>query len=82
MKVREFEDSTFEPREIELAAKDVEQVEVLTLHSPSGANAIVRKLVILVGRVPALDYLTEPVRLVIGELSPNLGDGRDQAAAA
>jgi hypothetical protein len=45
---------------------------VLALHSPSDTNAIVGKLVIFVSRVPALDYLIEPFRLVIGstELQP------------
>ena len=70
MKLREIEDGTFEARELELVSIDVEQVEVLALYSPSGANAIVGKLVILVGRVPALDYLVEPIRLVFGSIGP------------
>src|SRR6267142_4855836 len=65
MKAREIEDGTFEAWEIDFAAKDIEQVEVLALHPPSGANAIVGKLGILVGGIPALDYLIEPFRLVI-----------------
>ena len=68
MKPREIEDGTFEAWEIEFSAIDIEQVEVLTLHSPRGANAIVRKLGILVGGIPASDCLTKPFRLVIGPI--------------
>src|SRR5262245_8858711 len=72
VKLRKIDDGTLETWEIKLAAINIEQVEVLALHPPSGANAIVGKLGILVSRVPALDDLIEPFRLVIGsiELQP------------
>jgi hypothetical protein len=59
---------TFETWEIEFAAKDIEQVEVIALYPPSGANAVVGKLGILVGGIPALDYLIKPFRLLIGSI--------------
>src|SRR5258705_10325705 len=68
MKAREIEDGTFETWEIEFAAKDIEQVEVIALYPPSGANAVVGKLGILVGGIPALDYLIKPFRLLIGSI--------------
>src|SRR6267142_3365587 len=68
MKAREIEDGTFETWEIEFAAKDIEQVEVVVHNPPSGANAIVGKLGILIGGIPALDYLMKPFRLLIGPI--------------
>src|SRR5882724_4433078 len=68
MKARLIEDGTFEVWEIEFAAKDIEQVKVLAHNPPSGANAIVGKLGILVGGIPALDYLMKPFRLIIGPI--------------
>ena len=41
LELREIEDGTFEAGEIELAAKDIEQVEVLLLNPPSSANTVV-----------------------------------------
>src|SRR5262245_20258596 len=70
VKARKIEDGTFETWEIELAAKNIEQVQVVADNPPSGANAIVGKLSILVGGIPALDYLMEPFRLFIIILQP------------
>src|SRR5262245_20732713 len=68
MKARKIEDGTFEAWEIEFAAKNIEQVQVVADNPPSGANAIVGKLGILVGGIPALDYLMKPIRLLIGSI--------------
>src|SRR3954447_11364175 len=68
MKAREFEHGTFETWEIEFAAKDIEQVKVVAHNPPSGANAVVGKLGILIGGIPALDYLMKPFRLLIGAI--------------
>src|SRR5215510_7640722 len=68
MELREIEDGTFEAWEIEFAAKDIEQIEVVADNPPSGANAVVGTLGILVGRIPTLDYLMKPIRLVIGSI--------------
>src|SRR5262245_17426649 len=68
MELREIEDGTFEAREIEFAAKNIEQVQVIADNPPSGANAIVGELGILVGGIPALDYLMKPFRLLIGSI--------------
>src|SRR5262244_2429754 len=42
---------------------DIQKVHMLALHSPRGANAIIGQLCILVGSVPALDYMIEAPRL-------------------
>src|SRR5215470_19868011 len=68
MELREIEDGTFEAREIEFATKNIDQVHVVADNPPSGAHAIVGKLGILVGGIPALDYLMKPLRFVIGSI--------------
>src|SRR5215475_11020485 len=68
IELRKIEDGTFETWEVEFAAKDIEQVQVVADNPPSGANAIVGKLGILVGSIPALDDLMEPFRLLIGSI--------------
>src|SRR5262249_39544024 len=66
MKVRQLANRSLQLRKIQLAAKDVEQVQALILQAPGGADAIIGKLAVFVCGVPALKNLVEFVRQVAG----------------
>src|SRR6476620_7021178 len=70
MKGGQFPNKSLKLGKIELAAKDIDQIHALILHTPSCADAEVRKLAVFVGRIPTLNYLVEFRRQVIGAVEP------------